>query len=74
MLTLRNPGRSHITAVKDILRYLSGSRTRGITYGGGDFYRIFDGRRLESHWLLRRDKKRSNSLASQRVEVVTTLQ
>ena len=32
----QNPSRAHIKAVNDILRYLSGSRTQGITYGGGD--------------------------------------
>lgn len=32
----QNSGRSHTKAVKDILQYLSGSRTRGITFGGKD--------------------------------------
>lgn len=31
----QNPSKAHIQAVKDIIRYLIGSRTRGITFGGG---------------------------------------
>ena len=33
---LQNPAKAHAEAVKFVLRYLSGSRTRGITFGGGD--------------------------------------
>lgn len=32
----KNPGHQHTEAVKTILRYLKGSRERGITYGGQD--------------------------------------
>ncbi len=31
----KNPGRTHEEAAKVVLRYLQGSRDRGITYGGG---------------------------------------
>ena len=32
----KNPGKSHMEAAKQILRYLSATRDRGITFGGGD--------------------------------------
>ena len=32
----KNPGHQHTEFVKTILRYLKGSRDRGITYGGQD--------------------------------------
>ena len=51
----QNPDQSYIKAVKDLLRYLSGSRIRGITYGGWRFenYWLFKRRRLEDYWLSR---------------------
>ena len=32
----KNPGKSHMEATKQILRYLSATRDRGITFGGGN--------------------------------------
>lgn len=32
----QNPSSQHIGAVKNIVRYLSGTRTKGITFGGGN--------------------------------------
>ena len=32
----KNPGKSHMEAANQILRYLSATRDRGITFGGGD--------------------------------------
>ena len=32
----KNPGKTHMEAAKHILRYLSGTKNRGITFGGGD--------------------------------------
>ena len=33
----KNPGKTHMEAAKHILRYLSGTKNRGITFGGGDY-------------------------------------
>ena len=33
---VKNPGKTHMEAAKHILRYLSGTKNRGITFGGED--------------------------------------
>ena len=59
----KNPSHQHIEAIKIILRYLKGSRDRGITYGGGDNNHaglIIEGY-SDSDWAGDKDSRKSTS-------------
>lgn len=53
------PGHQHMEAMKTILRYLKGSRDRGITYGGQDQL-LMEGY-SDSDWAGDKESRRSKS-------------
>ena len=55
----KNPFHQHTKAVKTILRYLKGSRDRGITYGGEKELRV-EGY-LDSDWAGDKESQKSTS-------------
>lgn len=55
----KNPGHQHMEAMKTILRYLKGSRDRGITYGGQDQL-LMEGY-SDSDWAGDKESRRSKS-------------
>ena len=54
----KNPGKQHMEAVKHILRYLQGTKTKGITFGGGDL--IIQGY-SDSDWAGSKEDRKSTS-------------
>ena len=54
----KNPGKTHMEAAKTILRYLSATKDRGITYGGGDM--TVQGY-SDSNWAGDREDRKSTS-------------
>lgn len=57
----KNPGHQHMEAVKTILRYLKGSRDRGITYGGLDQEDLLVEGYSDSDWAGDKESRRSTS-------------
>ncbi len=57
----KNPGHRHMEAVKTILRYLKGSRERGITYGDLDQEDLLLEGYSDSDWAGDRESRRSTS-------------
>lgn len=57
----KNPGHQHMEAVKTILRYLKGSRDRGITYGGLDQEQLLVEGYSDSDWAGDKESRRSTS-------------
>lgn len=55
----KNPGHQHTEAVKTILRYLKGSRERGITFGGQD--KLLVEEYSDSDWAGDKDSRKSTS-------------
>ena len=55
----KNPGHQHTEAVKTILRYLKGSRERGITFGGHD--KLLVEGYSDSDWAGDKDSRKSTS-------------
>lgn len=55
----KNPGHQHTEAVKTILRYLKGSRERGITYGGQS--ELLVGGYSDSDWAGDKESRKSTS-------------
>ena len=56
----KNPGHQHTEAVKTILRYLKGSRERGITYGGQEELLLVEGY-SDSDWAGDKESRKSTS-------------
>ena len=54
----KNPGKTHMEAAKHILRYLSGTKNRGITFGGGD---LFIQGYSDSDWAGDKEQRKSTS-------------
>lgn len=55
----KNPSRQHTEVLKTILRYLKGSRNRGITYGGQD--KLLIERYSDSDWAGDKESRKSTS-------------